>query len=79
MLGKKVLAVDILKASPWVNAVNDVLITSGLKIVVPAKSTIQMFAAHAGASPIDFEVQGVIFYKPAAKGVDTSAPPPAVS
>lgn len=58
-----VLVSAILKASPWTSAVNDVLAMSGLAIDVPAKSTIVTWAAHAGQGPVDFEVQGVIFYE----------------
>ena len=36
---------------------------SGLSLAVPAKSTIQMFAGHAGAGPVDFEIQGGLLYK----------------
>jgi hypothetical protein len=58
-----ILAASILKASPWTSAVNDVLHMSGLSLAVPAKSTIQMFAGHAGAGPVDFEIQGGLLYK----------------
>jgi hypothetical protein len=57
-----IIAVSILKASPWTSAVNDYIAESGWSITVPPKSTVQMFAAHAGQGPVDFEVQGGLIY-----------------
>jgi hypothetical protein len=62
-----ILAVDILKASPWTSAVNDWLHEDALHIVLPAGTTIQMFAGHAGEGPIDFEIQGGLIYQPGDK------------
>jgi hypothetical protein len=63
VVNRTLLAVDILKASPWVNAVNDVLTMTGLQILAPPNAVIQMSAAHAGVGPIDFESQGAIYYQ----------------
>jgi hypothetical protein len=58
-----IVAVSILKASPWTSAVNDFLHESGWSVIVPPRCTVQMFAGHAGQGPIDFEVQGGLLYE----------------
>ena len=68
-IASNIIAVSILKASPWTSAVNDFIAEFGWSIVVPASSQVQMFAGHAGQGPVDFEVQGGLLYeafKPAA-------------
>jgi hypothetical protein len=44
------------------NSVNKVITISNLNILIPANATLTMNAGHAGYGPMDFEVQGCLYY-----------------
>lgn len=44
-------------------ATNKSIVATGLSIAVPAGSNIAMAAGHAGFGPLDFEVQGALYYE----------------
>jgi hypothetical protein len=45
------------------NAVDKSLINMGLDLTIPAGSSLWMTAIQAGTGPLDFEVQGCLFYE----------------